>query len=380
MEVQRLEVQHYDQLLNLLNTVFSRKNQRQMDFEKEMPKMCIRDSAHMECHIGIFDGERLVSCMGIYPFEAVVAGQTLRFATTGNVATHWDYEGKGHMSAMLDVAMEELDRLNIDAARLGGLRSRYNRYGFEACGQNYSFTFTEKNRQRRLSDFETDIIFREITSDDSDAIEFAADLYNQNAVAVPRKPENAYLSMRMWLNTPFLALRGETPIGYLAANEAGNALAEFFAIDTTAAAQMICAWQKRVGADLSFYTQPHQVDLTRLFSSVCESSRIYSPSHFKICNWAKVIDAFMKLKGSYCELPSGELFVEISDYGTVRVYVDGGDAGCEKVAHTPDLVLDKLSAARYFFGPYPPVYTGNASLMAQVWFPLPLSWNPQDRV
>lgn len=380
MEVQRLGVQHYDELIALLNTVFSRKNQRQMDFEKEMPKMCIRDEAHMGCHFGIFEGNRLVSCIGVYPFETVVAGNTLQFATMGNIATHWDCEGKGYMSAMIDTAIGELDRLNADVARLGGLRSRYNRYGFESCGQNYSFTFTEKNRQRKMADFEENITFQRIIPQDTDALVFAAKLYNQNAIAVPRTAENAYLCMSMWLNMPYLALRGETPIGYLSANEVGNGLAEWFAIDTASAAQMLCAWQKRISKDLSFYTQPHQVELTRLFSSVCESSRIYSPSHFQIRNWAKVIDAFMKLKASFCALPQGELFVEISDYGTVRIFADSVGAGCEKTEHVPDLVLDKLAAARFFFGPYPPICTADASTLAQAWFPLPLSWNPQDRV
>ena len=60
MEVKRLGVQHYDELIALLNAVFSRKNHRQMDFEKEMPKMCIRDEVHMGCHFGIFEGSSSV--------------------------------------------------------------------------------------------------------------------------------------------------------------------------------------------------------------------------------------------------------------------------------------------------------------------------------
>ena len=145
MEIKKLGKEHYDEIIGILNEVFTEKNGRDMDFEKEMPKMCFRDDEHMGRHIGIFDGGRLVACMGVYPFETVIAGEHLTLATVGNVVTRKTHEGRGYMSAMFAYAMEETERLGIDAARLAGLRSRYNRYGFETCGQNYNFTFTAKN-------------------------------------------------------------------------------------------------------------------------------------------------------------------------------------------------------------------------------------------
>ena len=43
MKIERLTAQHYDALIGLLNTVFSKTNRRNMDFEREMPKLRIRD-------------------------------------------------------------------------------------------------------------------------------------------------------------------------------------------------------------------------------------------------------------------------------------------------------------------------------------------------
>ena len=36
--------------------------------------------------------------------------------------------------------------------------------------------------------------------------------------------------------------------------------------------------------------QAHQLDAIRLFSAVCESFSLDSPSHFKICNFEKTVD------------------------------------------------------------------------------------------
>ena len=380
MEVKRLSSEHYDELINLLNVVFSRENKREMDFEKEMPKMCIRDDEHIGKHFGIFEDNKLVACMGVYPFDVIVAGETMRFATTGNIAVHWDCEGKGYMGALLEKAMQELDRLKVDAARLGGLRSRYNRYGFEACGQNYSFVFTEKNRQRKFPDFKDNISFREITADDKEALTFAASLYNKNAIAVPRTADNVYLSLTMWRNTPYLAVRDGEPVGYLCADSKKISVAEFEAVDVSSLSDMMCAWQKYVENDVSFYRQAHQIDSVRIFSAVCESYGIYSPSHFQIRNWEKVVDAFFKLKASYCAVMQGELRVEIEGYGVIRMFSENGSVGCELCNDVPDIKLDKLTASRFIFGLHSPVSTVDAPPIAQAWFPLPLSWNGQDRV
>ena len=380
MKVERLGAKHYDEIINLLNAVFSRKNGREMDFEKDMPKMCVRDEEHMSKHMGIFEDGKLVACMGVYPFDTIVAGKSLKFATTGNIAVHWDNEGKGYMGAMVEFAMQELERLDVDVARLGGLRSRYNRYGFEACGQNYTFTFTSKNRERKFPDFKNDVIFKVVTSDDKDILAFCASVYNKNAISVPRNEENVYSCLTMWRNTPYVALNNDSPIGYLSVNAAGNEIAELCAVDTAAFADVLCGWQARVGVNLTFDLQMHFINEIKLFSSVCEWSSIHSTSHFKIRNWASVLDAFMNLKASYSEMMPGDLYIEIEDYGTVHLFSDGKNAGCKLTDHKPDIKLSRLEATRYIFGPYPPIYTSCAPAVAQAWFPLPLSWNGQDRV
>ncbi len=380
MKVERLGKENYDEIIGLMNAVFSRKNGREMDFERDIPKMCVRDDEHMRKHFGIFEDGKLVACLGVYPFETVVAGEKLLFSTMGNVVTHWDYEGKGYMSALLERGAQELNDLNVDVSRLGGLRSRYNRYGFESCGQKYYFTFTSKERERKFPDFKDDITFSVIEKTDKKALQVACELYNANEIAVTRTSENAYATMTAWRNVPYIAVRNGKAIGYLCANPTGTGAAEVFGMDAQAQKDILCAWQKKCGENINFSLQPHQVEAVQMFSAVCGNYYIGSPSHFYIRNWEKVVGAFMKLKASYCQLPKGELCIGIENYGTIRLFVNENGAGCKKTDETPEITLDRLAAARYIFGPFPPVCTGKASALAQAWFPLPLSWNGQDRV
>ena len=72
MEIKRLKKENYDELISLLNLVFSKKNKCIMDFERELPNMCIRDDKHMRKHIGLFLDNKLVSVVGVYPLPTRV--------------------------------------------------------------------------------------------------------------------------------------------------------------------------------------------------------------------------------------------------------------------------------------------------------------------
>ncbi len=380
MEIQRLNERHYDELLTLLNGVFSRKDGTEKDFARDYPQMRARDNEHMQKYFGAFEDGKLVACIGVYPYETVVNGEKLLFATTGNIATHWEHEGKGYMGKLIDRAMQELDELGVAVARLGGLRSRYNRYGFEACGQKISFAFTPKNRINKLGRISTDIQFFPIEKENASAMQSAVEFYNKNAIAVTRSVQNAYAYMTTLRNTPYLAVKDGRAIGYLCANASRAVIAEIFAENPQTVVEMLCAWQKQIGETIHFSFEPHMVEEIRVFSAVCEQMGISSPSHFCIRNWEKVCGAFLRLKRSYCELPQGEWIIEIEGYGALRLFVDSENAGCERTDETPDIKLDRLAAARYIFGLHPPIYTDKVSALAAAWFPLPLGWNGQDRL
>ena len=379
MELRRLTADDYDQLVLLLNEVFTRHNGKKQDFEKMLPKMCVRDDGHMGKHFGVFEETELVACIGVYPLDGVVAGEKLRFATMGNIATHWEHTGKGYMSKLIDVALEELRNLGVDAARLGGNRFRYNRYGFESCGQALYFTFNPNTLAARFPDT-GEIAFIKIDRQDTEALKFCCGLYNANAIAVTRDVADCYQVMTAWEHTPYLCLQAGEPVGYLCADGSGMDVAEVFGVDLGRFTDILCQWQKQKQTAVCFALQPHMTEYIRRFSAISDVMKVQSPSHFKICNWEKVITAFLKLKASYRVLQEGELILEIADYGKVRIFVEGKNVGCEKTDLAPQLTLTSLEASRFLFGPLSPGDTAEANPLAENWFPLPLSWNGQDRV
>ena len=381
----RLTAADYDELLTLFNTVFGRNKPNGMDFERELPKMCVRDDEHMGKHFGVRENGRLVAALGVYPLPAKIGGVPVLFSTVGNVATHWDYEGRGCMRALMTHAMRELSDLGADASRLGGLRQRYSRWGYELCGAAYRFRLTPRNVSLCCGDMGDGIVFSPIARGDTDALSFAARLNDLCGISAVRSTDNGcfdvYASMTAWRNQPYLARNAENePVGYLCVSPDGTSVAEAAGFNKTA---LLTAWQKHTGAAVSFVLQPWETDAVRYFSAVSEDCTAASPNNFKIINYQKITDALMKLKASYTPLVPGECLVGIEGYGVLRLYAGQDGAGAETVSAAPCVTLAPLDASRFLFGPLPPetvISLPREAAVLSAWLPLPLSWNLQDRV
>lgn len=392
MQIRKLTAQDYDELLEMLNIAFSRHGTRDVDFLNELPKMWVRDDEHMGHHIGVFEDGKLVSTVGIYPLPVKIGDADFLFVTTGNVATLPEYEGRGYFTLLFTKAMEELDKMGADAARLTGARQRYARYGFEAAGTSYKISFNKNNRIKYYGDAGADISFRQIHPEDTDDLAFCRALSQKSNIYVERSAEAGYRDMYLALCSkhaaPYLALRKGKPIGYLAAkadnqligrSENGRHILELRTTAEEDYAPVVCAWQRHVGTEITLGIAPHMPGPLQALCAGAESVSVVSPSRFKIINFAGIADALMKLKARSAMAP-GEAVLGIEGYGNLRLYVTESGAGCEITDMQAELTLDRLAATRLLFGPLPTESVTARNPLLSQWLPLPLSWDTLDYV
>ena len=382
MEIKRLKKENYDELISLLNLVFSKQNGCAMDFEKELPNMCIRDDAHMRKHVGLFVDDKLVSVVGVYPLPTKVLNSEINFCTVGNVATHPDYEGLGYMNILLNRSMEIVKEEGYDACRLGGNRARYLRFGFELCGSNYSYYIIPNNTKKSLlCDYGQNTSVCEILPSDESSLTFARKVYHSNKVSVIRG-DNAtmYRVMTAWKNIPYLVSKGGAPIGYFTLTPDKKSVSEAYAVDKTSYLDMIVAISNYLNSGFSITLFEHDMDLVREMNKCAEYMSVQIPSNFNIVNFEKVVDAYIKLKASYTALAQGSVTIHIKEYGKIKVFAHENDCGCVDYDGECDIELSKSDATRFIFGMHPPVCVIEPNLFAKANFPLPLSWNTQNRV
>lgn len=390
MKMRRLCASDYDELLSMLNATFRNKYGREVDFLTEQPKMWVRDDEHMGRHLGIFEDGRLVSVAGIYPLPTVIAGEGCMFMTTGNVATLPGYEGRGYFTKIFSELMRELESVGADAARLGGARQRYARYGFESCGSSYRVEYNEINRVRCFGESGADIEFSRVLPSDFDSLKFITEIISKKPFYVTRggaDTDEQYRALTTKHSLPYIATRGGVPIGYLSASEReakvgsaewGELITESGAVSEDIRIEIINAWQKKLGKNISFTIAAHEQRLLSSFGACAEIMTLGIPSHFKIINFERITNALMKLKASYTDMPRGEATLCIKDYGTLLLYNTGMECGCVLTDKSADFTVDKMTAARLLYGPLLPTAFSGVPHNLAAFLPLPLSWNTLD--
>ena len=379
IKVERLTVNDYEEVLQVMNESFT-EGSHIADFEKHLPIMWTREHDYMSRHFGIREEGKLVAVVGVYPLPVNIAGHELMFSTMGNIGTSHGCRGKGYMKALLAAAMEELDRIGADASRLGGLRSRYNRYGYDHAGVTYHFTLTRRNVLENPP--EKKLHFRLIEQNDTEAVAFARSCQQRNGVYALRQTHlDFYMSMRAWEQQPYLALdENDKPVGYVCTSADFKAVAEAGVTEEARFLDVVSAFllEKDVPA-VKFQLSPWDQKAVAEAFNVCEGWNLQAASMFKIMNWDRVTQALFDLACTLRPMADGEAKIHIKDWGTLKLTVKDQKASVVRVDEDADITLDHRTATQVLFGPLQPAVFPEKSVLS-AWLPLPLGWNGQDRV
>jgi hypothetical protein len=295
------------------------------------------------------------------------------------------------MKALMTESMEELKRLGADVARLGGMRQRYNRYGFEKAGQNFSFTISAKNVRDYYDsslghegEYKPMLSFRPITRDDDVALSFAQTVYANAPQHTDRGDNQRFFDVtHAWKCTPWLATFPDgMPAGFLSNYPNSGRVTEHYALSPTVDYQMLLDWMAFMKFDsVTFATAPWDVELNRKAGKIAETVSVATADNFKIVHFAKVAMAMLAMKATYAAIPDGQFSLAINDMETIQA-MDGMFKAVEGV--TADLTLNNLDATRFLFGPLPPSSVCDIPApirpVVEALLPLPLWWNYQDRV
>lgn len=384
--IERLGLSDYEDCLRFLKMSFNEYDHR-VDFDRELPKVFRPEQELMECNRVIREGKEIIALVGIYPMDLAVNGATLRCACIGNVATHPDHRGQGLMQELFSHCVAEADRLGIQMERLGGLRQRYNRFGFDCSGNGLRFDWTAYNSTMLQKRGDTrSHTFVPMSEETAEWLTKALALYHRNRCRVDRVDETVFLCvLKAHSHIPYAVLDESGAFaGYVIANDACDSIFELFAENPADAPAILASWcrEKQVERIEIYCTcWDEEPKYIRCHAENCVS---LSPSMFRIRDWEAVIAALFAYKNDLGVLPDGALRLAIEGYGTLLMQADSGKTSVKKTEGKGDITLDALTATRLIFGNLPPETAVNADRrvmgLLQQWFPLPLSWSRQDNV
>lgn len=384
--IERLSIDDYEECLHFLKTSFN-EYAHLVDFDKELPKAFRPKQELMEQNYVIRNERRILSLVGIYPMDLCVNTQKIHCATVGNVATHPDERGKGYMKALFAEAIAEVDRKGIDMTRLGGLRQRYNRYGYEYAGMCVHYVFTKRNAAAyRQVNTCTELNFVPLDESSGDLLRAAFTLYQRKSCHVDRLDEETFLCvLRAHYMQPWAVIDQDGKFfGYITASADCKKINEQYSASALKTIDIDVQWLEKQNIPEVMINLNAWDCENRMLSSYAEKSMFLYPSLFRITNWKHVIQTFLQYKNDNERLPDGRVTIAIENEGTYLLNIGNGCPSCSQTDEKPDITVDHLTATRLMFGILPPILTANTDFdtleKLSKWLPLPLSWTCQDNV
>ena len=381
MKFERLRLSDREELLSFLNESYRRPG-HDPDFLGDLPKAFQPTEECMHNHLALRDEKGLAVAIGIYPMTLVAGRHRVTVTTVGNLATRRDLRGQGLMERIMTESVRLCDEEGYQMERLGGLRSRYNRFGFERAGTAYRFAFTARNAGTVRAKGAPALTLVPMKEGDP-LVTTAFEAYRAEAFGVDRiDPATFFRVVTAHFMRPFAAL-DETGAfrGYVTVKEGGETVNEIFAPrpeDAPAiAAAVLDAFSR---AETEIYCTEWCRAVTPL-TLASESYRLFTPSLFRLHDPTGVPAALLALKNERSPLPDAAFTYSVEGEA-FRLGIEGGEAFCEKTAAAPEIELDSLSALRFLFGPLSPSVTLGRPVpaAASALLPLPLSWDRQDNL
>ena len=389
IEVRRLTEAEFEPEVDFINLVFS-QNSVPHNFKRLCPRW-IRPELTGYNIAALRDG-RIRSLVMAAPAEVHIAGHTLKAVGIGNVSTHLDERRTGLMQMCMTRTIDEMKEQNVDFSFLGGLRQRYNFFGYERCGYRFGFTLYIRNLRMTRGEAPA-YTFRKVKCADDPALPDIRALYEAQPLRVNRGDDMTFFrTLQMWTCDPYVCTDADGRfIGYVCARPDAASLNEVFAVTDDAVLDLLNAWITQhnpnpvgLGQPLSIGIHPWARGLQRKLYAVSEGISVAPDHQYRVFNWDRVTAAFFALKATYAALPDGHLTLGIEGWGNLSISVTNGQAVCEKTDAAADIMLTDFEALRFVFGPLPSVSVKAVDPkfepLLEAWFPLPLAWHGQDNV
>ncbi|SEP77543.1 Predicted N-acetyltransferase YhbS [Virgibacillus subterraneus] len=134
MDIRHLKEQEFEQAIELSNQTFREKDHTSMG--DAFPQVF---SKQLNQSFAAFDGDQLVSFIGLVPSKMIIGNAALNTFSIGSVCTHSDYQGQGISTAILKKVYEFINQAGASLLFVSGDRGLYRRNDCYHFGKVYNY-------------------------------------------------------------------------------------------------------------------------------------------------------------------------------------------------------------------------------------------------
>ena len=380
VDVVQLSAAEFEEGMDFLNEVFG--EHRPHNFATLLPAIYQPTDELMACNRAVRVDGVIKAIVGLFPKQWHVGDTVLKVGGIGGVSTHKSARGAGYMSLLMTHCVQVMRDEGHHLSWLGGQRQRYGYFGYEKCGTTVELNLTPDNLRHALP--ETDIRFQSMGPDDTESLQFAHRLHQAQPSHCERSADMFYRNLISWYHEPHLARNADgDPVAYLVANEDGGQILELVATDDEVAQEVAGAWVRQRGQGANFVMADTATGLQRRLSALAEGVQVSPSGNWQIYDWARTVEALLRLRSQMVALSDGEVVLGIEGYGTLVIRVRDSQVDCQRTQDSALVTWSPFVAMRALFGPLPPeavVEVPREVAAINGWCPLPLGWSRQDGV
>ncbi len=373
-EISRGTAEQFEEILDFLDFVFS-KNSVPHDFQAWYPNLYQKTDESMRNTINLWENGKIKGSILAFPRRMKLLDSEITVMGIGSVAAHPRERGRGIMTTLMEYNNKEMKAAGVHMSNLGGMRSRYNHFGYENAGNTYSVTVHRGVAERAAKP--SGYTFRRFSYEESPVAEMKA-LYD--AKPVHYVYDESQFALRL-ANARAYAYTVHAPdgslFGYISLNGA-QGVRELIVKDDNEIPSVIfdfvLAEQDKVEIPFGQWQLPYMRRLIDVGTGITYREN----GMWQILRWEEVLRAFLAFKASYAELEEGTLVVEIEGEGRFALSVSGGKVEVGKTNLPAHAAMKPLDATRFFFSIMPKLYVPGAPRevlrLVESWLPLPLTW------
>ena len=373
MHIEKGKLDDYKDVLRIANEIFYK------DMEKIHPKLYSKNKANlMKNHFLIKELGEIKAIILCLPLQLQIANQTLNVCGIGTVAVHPESRSKGYMSKLMNEAVKESVMFEYDMMVLGGQRQRYEYFNFATCGTEIISVVNQSNlhhsSKKRIEGISI-IPFNNMFLDECLA------LHHNQIVTTLRCERDFVLISKTWQSELFVVLKDDIFQGYIIASHDKKQVRELILKDENMCGAVALEWILLFQTvESEIHLMPYQIQSMESISKVSEKFKLVTDLNFRVLNYAKVLQAYMRLKHHFSPLMNGKFILEIKDKGKYAIIVSKEGVRVEESLEPCDKFFDELEAMYFLFSPVRYITQKNEISIIQNWFPIPLFFPHIDNV
>ncbi|MDE7478473.1 MAG: GNAT family N-acetyltransferase [Lachnospiraceae bacterium] len=373
-----------EEILDFANMVFSMEYSS-TDFNALLPKAYDKTRCSILTHHIIRENNKIRALIDCYPVTMKLNGEEdreLKAVYVGTVSVHPKSRKKGYMIELMKRAEEDAVREGCALMILDGSRHRYQPFGFERAGIQYSFQLDTNNIRHCCTQiYDKTYMASPVYSfaafqERSPYLKYLYELYQYRTVTA-RTQDDFLRCLQSYHGETYVILKEDIPVGYVNLSEDKGNILEIELKDIQELPRVV--YDLMMDCDLEqldIRAGMDETDKIEQLQKMCDCCNSLMSHQIKILDYEAVLEFLLKWKQKYCTLAICDYVIGVRDdiTGIVENYLLSVSETQIQVSHTKqsaDTVFEALELVR--------VLTTNLFFVEQHkiknapagWFPLP---------